>query len=348
MPLFGILSDNNYPGEYASIAREATAITDTKTFDGVNIVYNKTLPGPHEATLTEGLLLSRRGPPVSSTSLQYATDFASASVSADTSKTASATVLLDPFKDATLLLKAIGDTRALNNQLSVLAPASSPRRLELMSSGRIELHLKGGDFALSGLYSTRGDIFAGSLMQSLTRDVCVGGELVHIGQSGDNMYACGARFNRIVREEKGEGFCVTVQGNSEKTASVGAMYQLSKTLAGAMTANFDFKDMAESLRAQGAVHTDASCASASCSSRCSMKRACNKCVRLLKDIKAEISVGVTRVLPRAQVTSNINTHGDVSCDVKHVMSDGTVINVIASTDVQTGNVSLGMGLIFNK
>lgn len=334
MPFPGLFRNGNYPGEYAHLAQDAEAVLNDRAYDSFNLVTQQNLT-PH-TSLTTMLTTSHRGPPKLTESLNTAGPYGSLRASIDSQGTLSGSYATSALPGSryrnAARLRLLGDVRPLETEKSK----------KIMATGRAELHIEGGDYSLSGLYGLPGNIIAGSYLQGLGDKIAVGCEVVRppqadssvkTGTSPSAMAAGGIRYTNIRREHSSEpGVIVTAQMNTEKTANVSLLTQLSGELAVAASINADFCGVGVP---EYKNTTETHPVSSSFLSN-------------LKKTRLSASCGFTKLPKSSQVTVNCNTYGEVCCDVRHAMQDGTVAEVIGSLDVFSGRATVGMGLVLSE
>lgn len=334
MPFPGLFRNSNYPGEYAHLAQDAEAVLNDKAYDSFNLVSQHNLT-PH-TSLTTMLTTSHRGPPKITESLSIARPRGSFRGSVDSQGTLSGSyttsILPGPRYRNAARLRLLGDVHSF----------SAEKSKKVMATGRAELHVEGGDYSLSGLYSLPGHIIAGSYLQGFGDRIAVGCEIVRPPQTDPSvkpgtspiaMAAGGIRYTNISRERSSDpGIIATAQVNTEKTANASLLAQLSGELAVAASVNADFCGFRSP--EQKDVTKDRS--------------ALSGLLNGLKKTRLSASCGFTKLLKSSQVTVNCNTYGEVCCDVRHAMQDGTVAEVIGSLDIFSGRTTVGVGLVLSE
>lgn len=330
----GLFRNGNHPGKYAHISQDANAILNDKAYDSFNLTTQQNLT-PY-TSLTTMLTTSHRGPPKLTESISMAGSHSSLRASID-----SQGVLSGSY--TTSILPGTKYRSAARMQLlGDLCPFETDTSRKLVANGRAELHVEGGDYSLSGLYNVQGNIVSGSYLQGIGEKVAVGCEFIRLPQTRSSaktdgssvvMAEGGVRYTNVNREHLSEsGVIVTARMNTEKAASVSLLAQLSGDLIVAASVDANFKSEALSERRDSTEDRPSS----------------SGFLGKLKKTRLHASCGFTKLLRNSQVTVNCNTNGEVCCDVRHAMQDGTVVDVIGSMDTFSGRTTVGMGLVLSE
>ncbi|EFO65467.1 Hypothetical protein GLP15_5141 [Giardia lamblia P15] len=334
MPFPGLFRNGNYPGEYAHLAQDAEAVLNDKAYDSFNLVSQHNLT-PH-TSLTTMLTTSHRGPPKITESFSTVGPRGSFRGSIDSQGTLSGSYTTSVLPGSryrnAARLRLLGDVHSFNTEKSK----------KIMATSRAELHIEGGDYSLSGLYSLPGHIIAGSYLQGLGDKMAVGCEIVRppqtdssvkLGASPIIMAAGGIRYTNISRERSSDpGIIVTAQMNTEKTANASLLAQLSGEFAVAASVNADFCGL------RPPEHKDT----------IGNHSAPSGLLNGLRRTRLSASCGFTKLSKSSQVTVNCNTYGEACCDVRYAMQDGTVAEVIGSLDIFSGRTTVGVGLVLSE
>lgn len=277
------------PGVYSALGGEAAAILEDRAYDGTSVV----IPGRLSRSWTTQSVLtsSRRAPPVLAQTVAYNTPDLNAQCTLTSRGTFSSSMgltLLD-----TLTLRASATAEQLKDTLTC--------------NGRLEAQVEGDDLTLTGLYSIPEGICACSYLQGLGPRAAVGGEAVHIPQTGMTLYAAGARGIARLGPVK---TTVVVQGNTERTANASVV-----------------ADLNSNLQVAGSVTVSA---------------------RKHDKIRGSASIGFTRRGARSQVTASCNMAGELSCEARKALDDGSVVEVVGSVDVRSGRSTVGVGVVLGS
>lgn len=334
MLLPGLFRNGSHPGKYAHIAQDATAILNDKAYDSFNLVAQQNLTP--STSLTTVLITSHRTPPKLTESINTVGTYGSLRASIDSqgvlSGSYTTSILPGTKYNNAARLQLLGD----------VCPFETEKSRKLVANGRAELHIEGGDYSLSGLYNVQGNIVSGSYLQGIGNKVAVGGEVVrlrsaHSSTKTDSSSAImaegGIRYASVNREHNSEsGMIATARINTEKAASVSLLAQISGDLALAASVDANFKD--ESLSERRSSTED--------------RPSSSSLLERLRKTRLSASCGFTKLLRSSQVTVNCNTNGELCCDVRHAMQDGTVAEVIGSMDIFSGRTTIGLGLVLSE
>ncbi|TNJ27823.1 Tom40 [Giardia muris] len=277
------------PGVYAALGGEASAILGERAYDGMSVV----IPGRLSRNWTTQSVLTsnRRAPPVLAQTVAYDSPDLSAQSTLTSRGTFSSSLgltLLDALTlRASLTAEQLKDT--------------------LVHNGRLEAQLEGDDLTLTGLYSIPEGIWACSYLQGLGPRAAVGGEAVHIPQTGMTLYAAGARGTARLGPMKAT---FVVQGNTERTANASVV-----------------ADLGSNLQVAGSVTVSA---------------------RKHDRVRGSASIGFTRRGARSQVTANCNAAGELSCEARKALDDGSVVEVVGSVDIRSGRSTVGVGVVLGS
>lgn len=338
MVLPGFLRQNNCPGLYADLASEATGVLPAAPFDGLSVVVQGRL-GPLSASSASAL--SRRAPPRQTATVSRAARWGSVSASLDLSKNASGSVELQPLGDDSLVLRVAGELAAdkapvRRSPSAGERPSTALARLRALAAeptgtffrpaGRAELHVRGGDFGLTAIGAIPERVGAASLLLAPTPTLAVGAEYVYVQPRAKHMVAAGAKYAAVLDSEKLSALALSAQANTERSASLTAMYQPRAGLSLAAKVDLD---------ARGA----------------SGPREGGRCAQILalaRGVAVEAAAGVRRTYPRAQVSASLSSDLVATAEARHALGPGAAATVVATADLRTGRVGTGLALVLAK